>query len=65
MRCIGTCRQQQVWVRPLHDGSLAIGLFNLEEAPRRMCISSAELELIQGPRELQVRSATSLLYRTG
>lgn len=55
VRCIGTCRQQQVWVRPLHDGSYAIALFNLEEAPRRVCMGSAELTMVQGPRELQVQ----------
>jgi alpha-galactosidase len=27
-----------VWAKPLEDGSLAVGLFNLAELPRRMSV---------------------------
>jgi alpha-galactosidase len=48
-------RQDQrglVLARPLHDGSLAVGLFNLGEEDRDLSVSWAELK-IEGPRAIR------------
>jgi alpha-galactosidase len=36
---------EQVWFKPLEDGSLAVGLFNVSEEPRRVSVSWKELGL--------------------
>ena len=38
--------------KPLHDGSLAVGLFNLSEEDRDLSVSWAELT-IEGPRAVR------------
>ncbi len=35
---------QEVWIKPLSDGTLAVGLFNLSEAPVEISVSLAELK---------------------
>ena len=38
-------RAMQVWSKPLADGTIAVGLFNLSDAPRRMRITSSQIKL--------------------
>ena len=41
-----------ILAKPLHDGSLAVGLFNLAELPREMTLSWSALNL-SGPRRIR------------
>jgi alpha-galactosidase len=39
----------QIWARPLADGTWAVGLFNLADAPADVTVSFADLKLPAGP----------------
>lgn len=38
---------EQVWARPLFDGTLAVGLFNRQDTPRRMKVRWTDLKLTE------------------
>lgn len=38
-------RQQQVWARPLEDGSMAVGLFNLGEEPTEVAVGWSDIHV--------------------
>ncbi|MEW6072823.1 MAG: NPCBM/NEW2 domain-containing protein [Planctomycetota bacterium] len=51
-RIVRETEEELVLAKPLHDGSLAVGLFNLSELPRAIAVDWAALGL-QGPRRVR------------
>ena len=48
----GSARETQVWARPLEDGSVAVGLFNLGLEPAKVTAEWADLKLT-GPQKVR------------
>ncbi len=46
VKCVGSCEEGQIWQRRLHNGDLAVGVFNLKDSESEgLCASWDELEV--------------------